>query len=156
MTKFFEERFEHEKNLNKPTYKIRSHQVPRHFIKISQYQKKIPFCNDLISHRWSSNILGIIKMINRRCFITGIKGTKLSQKEVVFLKKYKPWGVILFSRNIASIPQTQKLTSHIKKLFNDKICKSIIIFDQDCSLNKPIAIITMTLAPIRANIVVNS
>ncbi len=26
-------------------------------------------------------------MINRRCFITGIKGTKLSQKEVVFLKK---------------------------------------------------------------------
>ena len=59
-------------------------------------------------------------MINRRCFITGIKGTKLSQKEVVFLKKYKPWGVILFSRNIASIPQTQKLTSHIKKLFNDK------------------------------------
>jgi len=59
-------------------------------------------------------------MINRRCFITGIKGTKLSQKEVVFLEKYKPWGVILFSRNIASIPQTQKLTSHIKKLFNDK------------------------------------
>ena len=56
----------------------------------------------------------------RRSFITGIKGTKLSQKEVVFLKKYKPWGVILFSRNIASIPQTQKLTSHIKKLFNDK------------------------------------
>ena len=60
-------------------------------------------------------------MINRRrSFITGIKGTKLRQKEVIFLKKYKPWGVILFSRNIASITQTQKLTSHIKKLFNDK------------------------------------
>jgi len=60
-------------------------------------------------------------MINiRRSFITGIKGTKLSNKEVVFLKKYKPWGVILFSRNIVSITQTQKLTSHIKKLFNDK------------------------------------
>ena len=57
---------------------------------------------------------------NRRCFITGIKGTKLSQNEVVFLKKYKPWGVILFSRNIVTISQTQKLTSHIKKLFNDK------------------------------------
>ena len=59
-------------------------------------------------------------MINkRRSFITGIKGKKLNHKEVFFLKKYKPWGVILFSRNIASISQTQKLTSHIKKIFND-------------------------------------
>ncbi len=56
----------------------------------------------------------------RRSFITGIKGTKLSKKEVLFLKKYKPWGVILFSRNIVSVTQTQKLTSHIKKIFNDK------------------------------------
>ena len=59
-------------------------------------------------------------MINkRRSFITGIKGFKLSKKEIFFLKKYKPWGVILFSRNIISISQTQKLTTHIKKLFND-------------------------------------
>ena len=59
-------------------------------------------------------------MINkRRSFITGIIGTKLSKKEIVFLKKYRPWGVILFSRNIISISQTQKLTSHIRKLFND-------------------------------------
>jgi len=57
---------------------------------------------------------------NRRSFITGVKGIKLSKKEVYFLKKYKPWGVILFSRNIKSIPQTQKLTSQIKKLFKDK------------------------------------
>ena len=53
-------------------------------------------------------------MINRRrSFITGIKGAKLSKKEVFFLKKYKPWGVILFSRNIVSISQTQKLTTQI-------------------------------------------
>ena len=57
---------------------------------------------------------------NRRSFITGIKGTKLNKKEIFFLKRYKPWGVILFSRNIKSISQTQKLTLHIKKLFNDK------------------------------------
>ena len=56
----------------------------------------------------------------RRSFITGIKGKKLSKKEVIFLKKYKPWGVILFSRNISTITQTQKLTSDIKKIFNDK------------------------------------
>ena len=60
-------------------------------------------------------------MINkRRSFIIGIKGTKLIKKEVLFLKKYKPWGVILFSRNIKTISQTQKLTYQIKKLFNDK------------------------------------
>ena len=58
-------------------------------------------------------------MNKRRSFITGIKGTKLSKKEINFLKKYKPWGIILFSRNIITISQTQKLTSHIKKLFND-------------------------------------
>ena len=56
----------------------------------------------------------------RRSFITGIKGTKLSKNEVLFLKKYKPWGVILFSRNIKTISQTQKLTSQIKKILNDK------------------------------------
>jgi len=60
-------------------------------------------------------------MINkRRSFIIGIKGIKLSKKEVFFLRKYKPWGIILFSRNIKTIHQTQKLTSHIKKLFKDK------------------------------------
>tara|TARA_B100001175_G_scaffold307786_1_gene307399 strand:+ start:799 stop:1749 length:951 start_codon:yes stop_codon:yes gene_type:complete len=60
-------------------------------------------------------------MINkRRSFITGVKSLTLSKKEIFFLKKYKPWGVILFSRNIKSIIQTQKLTSHIKKILNDK------------------------------------
>jgi hypothetical protein len=37
-------------------------------------------------------------MNNRRSFIVGIKSIKLSKKEEHFLKKYKPWGVILFSR----------------------------------------------------------
>ena len=39
-------------------------------------------------------------MINRRSFITGIKGTKLTNHEIKFLDKYKPWGIILFSRNL--------------------------------------------------------
>jgi len=57
---------------------------------------------------------------NRRSFITGIKGTKLNKKEVNFLKKYKPWGIILFKRNIKSLDQIYKLTFEIKKIFNDK------------------------------------
>ena len=49
-------------------------------------------------------------MINkRRAFITGIKGKFLTTNERKFLKKYMPWGVILFSRNIYTIKQTQQL-----------------------------------------------
>ena len=68
-------------------------------------------------------------MINRRAFIVGIKSTKLSNKEIFFLKKYKPWGIILFTRNIKDIGQTYKLTSSIRKIFKDK--KYPILIDQE-------------------------
>ena len=68
-------------------------------------------------------------MNNRRSFIVGIKSTKLSIKEKNFLKKYKPWGVILFTRNIKTIKQTSNLTKSIKKIFNDK--KYPILIDQE-------------------------
>ncbi len=68
-------------------------------------------------------------MNNRRSFIVGIKSTKLLSKEKVFLNKYKPWGIILFSRNIKSIKQALKLTSSIKKIFKDK--KYPILIDQE-------------------------
>jgi beta-N-acetylhexosaminidase len=57
---------------------------------------------------------------SHRSFICGIKGKYLTQKEISFLKKYKPWGIILFSRNINSISQTKELTNSIKKIFNNK------------------------------------
>ena len=60
-----------------------------------------------------------MKINNRKSFVTGIKGKTLSNTEKFFLKKYKPWGVILFSRNIHSIKQTQNLTQQIKKIFKD-------------------------------------
>ena len=56
---------------------------------------------------------------NRRSFITGVKSTSLSTKEKKFLNTYKPWGVILFSRNIKSLKQCKKLTDQIKKIFKD-------------------------------------
>ena len=55
-------------------------------------------------------------MNSRRSFITGIKSTTLSVKEKKFLQKYKPWGVILFSRNIKSLKQAKKLTNQIKRI----------------------------------------
>ena len=68
-------------------------------------------------------------MRNRRSFIVGIKSTKLSNIEKIFLKRYKPWGVILFARNIKNINQTFKLTSSIRKIFNDK--NYPILIDQE-------------------------
>ncbi len=85
-------------------------------------------------------------MKNRRAFIVGIKSIKLSNKEKIFLKKYKPWGIILFSRNIKTIKQTKDLTNSIKKIFNDK--KYPILIDQEGGrvnrLNKIISFDNMT------------
>ena len=68
-------------------------------------------------------------MNNRRSFITGIKSTTLSAKEKKFLQQYKPWGVILFSRNITSLKQSKKLTVKIRKIFKDK--NYPILIDQE-------------------------
>ena len=65
----------------------------------------------------------------RKAFITGIKSLKLTTSEVKFLKKQKPWGVILFSRNIKSISQTKLLTNTIRKIFKDPYYP--ILIDQE-------------------------
>ena len=85
-------------------------------------------------------------MNNRRSFITGIKGTKLNKKEIDFLKKYKPWGIILFSRNLDNLNQIKNLTSSIKLIFRDK--NYPIIIDQEGGkvnrLNKLISLDNLT------------
>ena len=85
-------------------------------------------------------------MINRRSFITGIKGGKLTKDEIKFLVKYKPWGIILFSRNLKSVNQIKKLTNYIKKIFKDK--NYPIMIDQEGGkinrLNKLISFDTLT------------
>ena len=70
-----------------------------------------------------------MKINKRRAFIIGIKNTKLNKKEIFFLKKYKPWGVILFSRNLNNLKQIKKLTSTIRSIFKDK--KYPILIDQE-------------------------
>ena len=42
-------------------------------------------------------------MNNRRSFIVGLKSTEISSQEQLFLRKYKPWGIILFTRNIKNL-----------------------------------------------------
>ena len=66
---------------------------------------------------------------NRKAFIVGVKSLKLTSDEKSFLKTYKPWGVILFLRNIKSIKQTKDLTDSIRKTFKDK--NYPILIDQE-------------------------
>ena len=67
--------------------------------------------------------------MNRKAIICGIKGSKLTTEVKNFLKSEKPWGVILFSRNIKNINQLKLLVNKIKFLMNDK--KYPILIDQE-------------------------
>ena len=58
--------------------------------------------------------------MKRKALIVSIKGTSLSRMEKILLSKEKPWGIILFKRNLKSYNQIRKLTAHIKKLTKNK------------------------------------
>tara|TARA_Y100000591_G_C21842653_1_gene706668 strand:- start:1236 stop:2189 length:954 start_codon:yes stop_codon:yes gene_type:complete len=60
-----------------------------------------------------------MKIKLRKSFICGIKGISLSKNEILFIKKNKPWGIILFQRNIKNISQVNRLTSSIKNIIQD-------------------------------------
>tara|TARA_Y100000590_G_C15555312_1_gene952566 strand:+ start:217 stop:1164 length:948 start_codon:yes stop_codon:yes gene_type:complete len=67
--------------------------------------------------------------VNRRAIIFGIKGYRLNRREKYLLNKIKPWGIILFSRNIKNLSQLKNLIDDIKKTFKDK--KYPILIDQE-------------------------
>tara|TARA_E500000178_G_scaffold348921_1_gene404885 strand:+ start:597 stop:1541 length:945 start_codon:yes stop_codon:yes gene_type:complete len=69
--------------------------------------------------------------MKRKAIIISIKGTKLTAKEKYLLTKEKPWGVILFKRNIKSINQIKNLIITIKGLV--KIKNFPIIIDEEGS-----------------------
>jgi len=67
--------------------------------------------------------------MKKKAIIISIKGIKLSQVEKKLFSRNKPWGVILFKRNLRSISQIKKLTSEIKKLSGSK--KFPILIDEE-------------------------
>ena len=67
--------------------------------------------------------------MKRKAIIVGIRGIKLSSEEIYLLKKEKPWGVILFSRNIKNLTQLKKLIIDIKNCIKDK--NYPILIDQE-------------------------
>ena len=57
--------------------------------------------------------------MNRKAAIISIRGSKLTASEISLLKKEKPWGIILFKRNIISFKQTKNLTKKIRSCMKD-------------------------------------
>ena len=58
--------------------------------------------------------------MKRKAIITSISSLKLTQKEELLLRDKRPWGIILFKRNIKNFHQLKNLTSHIRYIMKDK------------------------------------
>ena len=58
--------------------------------------------------------------MNRKPAIISLSSIKLTQKEKKLLIQEKPWGVILFKRNIHTFNQTKKLIQEIRNCLKDK------------------------------------
>ena len=67
--------------------------------------------------------------MKKKAIIISIKGYKLTKKEKTLLSKEKPWGLILFKRNIKSFYQVKTLVNNIKKITKDK--KFPILIDEE-------------------------
>ena len=82
--------------------------------------------------------------MKRKAIIFGIKNTKLTSNEINFVKKNKPWGIILFSRNIKNIEQLKKLTQKIRNILKDKNYP-IMIDQEGGSVNRLNTILNLSL-----------
>ncbi|MBV2142882.1 beta-N-acetylhexosaminidase [Falsochrobactrum sp. TDYN1] len=51
-----------------------------------------------------------------KAWIAGVSGTKLTPDEVAFFRDEKPWGFILFARNVESFEQLADLTAQMRDL----------------------------------------
>ena len=65
----------------------------------------------------------------RKAIIISISGKVLTSNEKKLITKTKPWGVILFKRNVESHYQTKKLITSIRKAVKDK--KYPILIDEE-------------------------
>jgi beta-N-acetylhexosaminidase len=69
--------------------------------------------------------------MKKKAIIVSIKGLKLTTKEKLLLSKERPWGLILFKRNIKSLKQIKTLIKNIRNYVKDK--KFPILIDEEGS-----------------------
>tara|TARA_X000001036_G_C20566128_1_gene760644 strand:- start:82 stop:1026 length:945 start_codon:yes stop_codon:yes gene_type:complete len=67
--------------------------------------------------------------MKKKAIIISIKSYRLSKGEINLLSNKKPWGLILFKRNIRSFAQLMSLTKVIRKLTKDS--KFPILIDEE-------------------------
>ena len=65
----------------------------------------------------------------KKAIIISIKGFKLTNKEKLLLSKERPWGLILFKRNIETLNQVKKLIKSIRQTTRDN--KFPILIDEE-------------------------
>jgi beta-N-acetylhexosaminidase len=67
--------------------------------------------------------------MNTRAFITGVSGPKLSADEHEFMCSERPWGFILFKRNIETPAQVSFLVRELRESINDP--EAPVLIDQE-------------------------
>src|SRR6266446_6765941 len=67
--------------------------------------------------------------MNRRAFITGVSGPELSAAEREFIRIQRPWGFILFKRNIETPTQVISLVQELRKAVGDP--ETPVLVDQE-------------------------
>ncbi|WP_420962342.1 beta-N-acetylhexosaminidase [Brucella sp. IR073] len=55
-------------------------------------------------------------MIHSKALIAGVSGTSLTADEIALIRDERPWGFILFARNIGEAKQVSDLTAHLREL----------------------------------------
>src|SRR3954468_17215037 len=56
--------------------------------------------------------------MSTRAFITGVSGTELTAAEREFIRGQRPWGFILFKRNVATAAQVAALVAELRAAAN--------------------------------------
>src|SRR5712675_140163 len=67
--------------------------------------------------------------MSTRAFITGVSGLELSAEEREFIRSERPWGFILFKRNIETPSQVARLVIELRKEIGDP--EAPVLIDQE-------------------------
>jgi beta-N-acetylhexosaminidase len=67
--------------------------------------------------------------MNPRAFITGVSGTELDATEREFIRSERPWGLILFKRNIDTPAQVIRLIQELRESLGDP--DAPVLIDQE-------------------------
>jgi beta-N-acetylhexosaminidase len=67
--------------------------------------------------------------MNTRAFITGVSGLQLTAAEREFMRSERPWGFILFKRNVETPAQVSSLVRELRESIDDQ--EAPVLIDQE-------------------------